>query len=567
MRWVVFALASSLSCCSAVTDQKRPPIQLEVDDATGGFKLFLADGEFWTASSGPPRLHANGKWMQLEMTTSPMLSGSTKTIEWSTPGSKKPVLSTSFTRYAEDLSRVMFEQCILDDLSNTAVHPDVDTAAEAILSAFPNFDTSVSKNNRQRRGFFGYYDQMVGGMEGGTKWGEWGVDTIPSGTRASPIVVFNQKHGTGAMVISPSSNFMGQNGVYNATAKALEFGLLGSIASVPAGLCSSVVIVSGWTPTEAVKALGSTLLAMYGKQGHQWNSSDVTIAKVSYSTDNGAFYYYNAKPFQNTQQALETLLTSKQHPLPVSSVLLDSWWYYKGPRGGVTKWVASPEWFPDGGLEGFHSKVPMPIIAHNRMWSDETVYARENGGQYDFIVEKEGGKAIPVEQRFWDDLMINGTRWGLSVYEQDWLHNEWEGLNATRTNATLAQTWLDQMGKGAIKAGIKIQYCMAYTRFALASVMVPAVDQIRVSDDYATDITRSHSYSVNLYVGTSSLLAGALGLAPSKDVFWSTKAQPGAEAHYGNHTAPAPELHAVVSVPSTMQVIAGVAPLQSFCNK
>merc|ERR1712232_460315 len=122
-----------------------------------------------------------------------------------------------------------------------------------------------------------------------------------------------------------------------------------------------------------------------------------------------------------------------------------------------------------------------------------------------------------------NDLLANGTRdWGLAVSEQDWLHGEWEGLRATLQNATLAQTWLVQMGAGAAHAGVKIQYCMAYTRFALASVIVPAVNQIRVSDDYQVDLTDKRSFSVNLYVGTSSLLAGALGLAPSKDVFWST---------------------------------------------
>ena len=68
---------------------------------------------------------------------------------------------------------------------------------------------------------------------------------------------------------------------------------------------------------------------------------------------------------------------------------------------------------------------------------------------------------------------------------------------------------------------------MAYSRFALASVEVPAVDQIRVSDDYYVDLAHLRTFSVNAYIGTSSMLAAALGLAPSKDVFWSTSDQPG----------------------------------------
>ena len=71
---------------------------------------------------------------------------------------------------------------------------------------------------------------------------------------------------------------------------------------------------------------------------------------------------------------------------------------------------------------------------------------------------------------------------------------------------------LQQFGRAAEKRGIFVQYCMAYTRFALASVELPAVDQIRVTDDYAVDVEKMRSYSVNLYTGTSSMLAAAVGL-------------------------------------------------------
>ena len=52
------------------------------------------------------------------------------------------------------------------------------------------------------------------------------------------------------------------------------------------------------------------------------------------------------------------------------------------------------------------------------------------------------------------------------VYEQDWLHNEWEKLNATLSSATLSTRWLKQMGEGARKAGVPIQYCMAFLTWA-----------------------------------------------------------------------------------------------------
>jgi hypothetical protein len=51
----------------------------------------------------------------------------------------------------------------------------------------------------------------------------------------------------------------------------------------------------------------------------------------------------------------------------------------------------------------------------------------------------DGVGGIPTEQRFWEDLIENSTDWGLAVYEQDWLYNEFQSLNATRENITLGR--------------------------------------------------------------------------------------------------------------------------------
>ena len=34
------------------------------------------------------------------------------------------------------------------------------------------------------------------------------------------------------------------------------------------------------------------------------------------------------------------------------------------------------------------------------------------------------------------------------MYEQDWMYNEWQGLNATQHSPTLGRDWLLMMGKG-----------------------------------------------------------------------------------------------------------------------
>ena len=91
---------------------------------------------------------------------------------------------------------------------------------------------------------------------------------------------------------------------------------------------------------------------------------------------------------------------------------------------------------------------------HNRFWASDTVYAKQNGGDWDFIVEPENHKSIPVEQGFWDYLMESSRAWGLKVYEQDWLHNEFTGLDAVMESATLGREWLMQMGTAAERNGL-----------------------------------------------------------------------------------------------------------------
>ena len=222
---------------------------------------------------------------------------------------------------------------------------------------------------------------------------------------------------------------------------------------------------------------------------------------------------------------------AKAEGIPYRYWLADSWWYYKDPDGpnggGVTNWTARPDVFPHG-LEYVYEQTGWAVQGHNRFWSNKTTYAKENGGDYAFLLDA-GGYALPAEQRFWDDLLLSSrVKWGLAVYEQDWLDQEFDNFPPLTTNATLARTWLAQMATGAARAGLTVQYCMSHCRHVLASAEFPSVTQARASGDYHPGGDQWHP------VGTTSLFAYALGLAPSKDNYWSTTDQPGAK-HYKDH--------------------------------
>ena len=48
--------------------------------------------------------------------------------------------------------------------------------------------------------------------------------------------------------------------------------------------------------------------------------------------------------------------------------------------------------------------------------SNRTVYAKQNGGQFDFVMD--GYRSLPLQQEFWDFLFSKAVQWGLMVYEQ-----------------------------------------------------------------------------------------------------------------------------------------------------
>jgi len=253
--------------------------------------------------------------------------------------------------------------------------------------------------------------------------------------------------------------------------------------------------------------------------------------------------------YQNYQEAMTGVHDySVKENIPYKHLLLDSWWYTKGDAGGLKEWDATNSTFPDG-LAPFAKKTGWKFQMHNRHWSDNNVYAKQNGGNYDFVLDPApagSGMAMPLGQHLWDDLMSNKTENGipLSVYEQDWLYNEWRGVAEARASPTLSRQWLMQMGTGATKSNTTVQYCMSLARHVLQSIEIPAVTTFRASDDYGPGQTGYYPtrkpgkpptnsstgctfpYCV-YYVGTTSIIAHALQLKPSKDNYWSTPLQRG----------------------------------------
>lgn len=349
-----------------------------------------------------------------------------------------------------------------------------------------------------------------------------------------------------AVVLSALSSPMVVSHVCPAPGR-LSYGIMGNVTTVPAGFSTEVVLTaSSGGVNAAMGEWGEVVRSYHGKANATVaRQRDVTLRFLGYTTDNGAYYYYHTKADSDYEQ---TLVAVKEYAdalqIPYRYVLLDSWWYYKGSNGGVANWTALPEVFPNG-VEALYNRTGWLVQAHNRYWALDNHYSRSNGGRFEFVEDPVKGGAAPVGEEFWESLLSGPARqWGLAVYEQDWLFNEFfEYVSQMLESVDLGRNWLLEMGRGAEKAGVTVQYCMPFVRHLLQSLEVPAATQARASDDY---VVSPYVGVDNWRIGGQTLLIDALGMAPSKDGYWSGPHQAGNP--YGeDRFEPYPRLHAAVA--------------------
>ena len=130
-------------------------------------------------------------------------------------------------------------------------------------------------------------------------------------------------------------------------------------------------------------------------------------------------------------------------------------------------------------------------------------------------------------QKTWDFLIEQAARWGIVVYEQDWLYNEFNDLQCVQESASLARQWMMQIGEACQVHGLTIQLCMSYPRHILQSLELSSVTQARISADYMHDRSQWK-------IGETSLFVHSIGIRGSKDNFYTNQTEVGRQ--YSNAT-------------------------------
>jgi hypothetical protein len=154
-----------------------------------------------------------------------------------------------------------------------------------------------------------------------------------------------------------------------------------------------------------------------------------------------------------------------------------------------------------------------PLVLHNRWFENDTDYYTQM--KFPFVVEK--GYALPLTEEPFIYFMSKASNWGLKVYEQDWLVDQFLNMDATQTDIALAENWMNNMNSAAQKSGVTIQLCMPLPCHVLQTVAMNQVTQIRASGDYQRQAYDKNQWSI----GYTSILHDSLGVFPFKDCFWS----------------------------------------------
>ncbi|CAF1295347.1 unnamed protein product [Didymodactylos carnosus] len=227
---------------------------------------------------------------------------------------------------------------------------------DQVRTVFPSFKIEQIDTN-EYRGYFTFEGVMMGYDEMHRDIWKSSNTVIKSGMEAGPVVLFNlTQHGQNDVIIlSPFVQFMATS--LSQQDNILQYGVMGSIKTIPANYNHTMILF--------------------------YSSNRINDALRQY--DGGAYYYYNTESGLNYEETL--LSVHKKITLPFHYIQLDSWWYYKGLKGGVSQWKSRPDIFPDGLPSVYHQMDSIPSAAHNRYSALDTVYSDKYNFAFDHINE------------------------------------------------------------------------------------------------------------------------------------------------------------------------------------
>ena len=286
---------------------------------------------------------------------------------------------------------------------------------------------------------------------------------------------------------------------------------------------------------------------------------DVTLTNIGYQTDNGAYYVFCRGNCSDTLLKVKESLDAAGVPIGYLSFQGSG---ASASHGGGAPWCVS-QWGPDQGLGGnypmplkdFASAMDVPMQYYAPYFCPENVYFG-NGSQWEGV-QSDVNQTGCGSYAFWDVtpkqskdfykwFFAKGVAVGMKSFEPDFMNQNYNCMPAFTESVDASPMWMEGMAGAALDMGLTVQWCYAAPTDVMQALHYPAVTNFRVSNDFC--------YGQSWNVGESSLLAWAMGAAPSKDTLWTSDnggfAVPGCK--FGpDHETPAAELHVVIALMTT----------------
>eukprot|EP00931_Biecheleriopsis_adriatica_P045516 TRINITY_DN26070_c0_g1_i1.p1 TRINITY_DN26070_c0_g1~~TRINITY_DN26070_c0_g1_i1.p1 ORF type:complete len:794 (-),score=129.52 TRINITY_DN26070_c0_g1_i1:49-2430(-) len=521
-----------------------PHISASVDEHSGAYAVRV-DGVVWYQSPASSTACIAGKQLPLNFKALSKASGHDKFGPWQavtasfSAGTTLTTLDYSFKQYSDRPYLIVA----------TASFPDgLDTAGcgqnTALITHFPSFNTSAAMApDLHTLSWRGVAVKTTAAAKGLAALGANGLDCGPVVSReptAGKTLVWSTLD---AHKIVPQ---MTHGDIY-------AMGLSGAIPSVPRGYSYSVMLsVSSGGATAGMYTWGNLIRNYYGT----YRIPSVTLSHVGYYTDDGAYYYVweafgiPARPWPAEEGLVLVKEALYKMGVPVAYMQLDDWWYngrfFFGNVKAVEDWNASssPRLFPHG-LKAFADKLNLPLQLYVPFWSDkyQSKYHMTESTAF------PGTKLVTPNDSydFFADIFDQGkdmTNGRFSTFEIDFLDKNFQGSSSMMEDTGAADRWYAGLAGAALERNISVQFCLPSSTDMLVSLAFPAVVQARASDDYVSTVT-----NVAQLAG-SSLLMGAVDIAPSKDTLWTASPQPATSSdtmHSGYTTQPHVQLDVVLA--------------------
>ena len=346
----------------------------------------------------------------------------------------------------------------------------------------------------------------------------------------APLIAYDSQERT--LVMSPLNHFLvsPMRLVETPQGTGVARGLHGAVDVIPAGTTTRTILTFGTGLVPTVLKWGELLLRSVGKERRKAQDSLVARALGFWNCYGG----YYAELFRPTSQStLEELAEYFQEAdLPIRYWGLDLWYQYR-KVGFVSSYQANPEKYPKG-LKPVHQSTEIPFLLHMSAFDRDNDYL----DTHHFTVD-EGG-SYPTGPELFRELAREFKYRGATGVWHDFLRTQLQNCCSLRELVGPADQWFDHLATSMAESGLDVMLCMPTVGHYLASAAYDNVVAVRTSTDYVnhqpgqlellsqlkeyrTEFSPQRNLRQNLML---AFLAGALGLAPSHDVFISNREHP-----------------------------------------